>query len=279
MQRKKKTPSNKTPPLYELYEQSVQSPQTHINWLVDMYHQLNGEYPVHLREDFCGTFAMSCAWVKRNRNNTAIGLDLDSEPIHYGKRVHLARLTPDQKKRIKILRKNAISVTTPKADVIMAGNFSFFIFKERKTLVEYLKKCRLSLKKKGFCFLEMAGGPGMIAQMKETKRIKPDDDSPRTYKKTFTYIWDQKSYNPINHNGHYAIHFKLPGKKLIEDAFTYDWRIWTLPEVSDAMKEAGFSKVVVFWETEHKGKGTGEYLPATEGDNAYSWIAYAVGVV
>ena len=53
----------------------------------------------------------------------------------------------------------------------------------------------------------------------------------------------------------------------------------TVADAWDAMKEAGFSKAVVFWETEHKGKGTGEYLPATEGDNAYSWIAYAVGIV
>jgi hypothetical protein len=267
----------KTPPLYELYEQSVQSPETHINWLVDMYHQLNGKYPVHLREDFCGTFAMSCAWVKRNRKNTAIGLDLDPKPIAYGKKIHLSKLTVDQKKRIQILRKNAISITRPKADVILAGNFSFYIFKQRKVLVDYMKKCRASLKPKGFLFLEMAGGPGMIAEMRERRRIRPDDESPITYEKPFIYVWDQQSFDPITHDAKYAIHFKL-GSREIKNAFTYDWRLWTLPEVRDAMTDAGFRKVVIFWETEHKGQGTGEYVPSEVGDNAFSWIAYAVGI-
>jgi hypothetical protein len=265
-----KSPTTKLS-LYDLYENSVQSPETHIDWLVKMYHEMHGRYPTQLREDFCGTFAMCCAWVKRNRANKAIGLDLDPEPIAYGKKVHLAKLNSEQKKRIKIFRQNAISVTTPKADVIMAGNFSFFIFKERKTLVEYGKKCHASLAKDGVLFLEMAGGPGMITPMKERKRFSLN-------KQSYTYIWDQQSFNPINHDAKYAIHFKLDGGRTIENAFTYDWRLWTIPEVKDAMLEAGFSKVLVFWETEHKGKGTGEYIPMEEGDNAYSWIAYVVGV-
>lgn len=259
------------PDLYALYENSVQSPQTHIDWLVQMYYQLNGRYPIHLREDFCGTFAMCCAWVKRNRANRAIGLDLDPEPINYGKKTHFAKLNSEQKKRIQILRQNAISITTPKADVIMVGNFSFYIFKQRKILLQYAKKCRASLAKNGVLFLEMAGGPGMIAKLKERKRFSMN-------KRSYTYVWDQQSFDPITHDARYAIHFKLDHGRAIKNAFTYDWRVWSIPEVRDVLEDAGFSKVLVYWETEHKGEGTGEYVPMERGDNAYSWIAYVVGI-
>jgi hypothetical protein len=64
----------------------------------------------------------------------------------------------------------------------------------------------------------------------------------------------------------------------MKDAFTYDWRLWTIPELRDAMLEAGFSDVAVFWETEHRGEGTGEYVRMEHGDNAYAWVAYVAGL-
>jgi hypothetical protein len=262
----------KSDTLYRLYEQSVQSPEVHIDWVVSIYQDLRNDYPVHLREDFCGTFQLSCAWVKRNRHNTAIGLDLDKEPISYGKRKHLLHLHPHQKNRIKIARQNAISITSPKADVILVGNFSFYILKDRRELVRYFKSAKRSLTQDGIFLLEMAGGPGMTARMTEKRTVKPE------HSEKFVYVWDQKSFDPIHRNGKYSIHFQFPNGKKIRDAFTYDWRMWTIPEVRDALAEAGFKKSVVYWETSHRGEGTGEFLPAEEGDNAFSWIGYVVGL-
>lgn len=93
-----------------------------------------------------------------------------------------------------------------------------------------------------------------------------------------TYIWDQQSFDPIQHRARYQIHFKLPDGRTLEGAFTYDWRLWTLPEVQDALRDAGFRDIRVFWEAEHRGEGTGEYLETRTGDNAYSWIAYVVAL-
>jgi hypothetical protein len=264
------------PNKYALYEASVQSPDVSIEWYVKIFKELRGIYPKFLREDFCGTFALSCEWVKRNRNNRAIGLDLDPEPLEYGKTHHLAKLKPEQRSRMKVFKKNVLERTSPGADVIMAGNFSFFCFQERKTLMKYLRTCVASLKpKQGILVLEMAGGPGMIQKMKEQRTIKRKS-SP------VTYIWDQRSFNPITRNAHYSIHFKFnkgPHRgKIMKHAFTYDWRVWTIPEVRDAMAEAGFSRSVVFWEASHKGNNTGEYLQTEDGDNAFSWIAYVVGL-
>lgn len=256
---------------YQLYELSVQSPETHINWFVSIYRDLRGKYAKRLREDFCGTFQLSCAWVKRNRNNFAMGLDLDPEPLSYGSRNNRAKLSANQKKRLQILKADVLIPTSQKSDFIIACNFSFFIFMERTVLLKYFKSCLKSLAPQGMILLEMAGGPGMIATMREQKTLS-------LKKKKFTYIWDQKSFDPITHEARYAIHFKLPEGKTLKNQFTYHWRLWTLPEVRDLLKEAGFSKTAVYWETSHRGKGTGEFIQTEKGDNAYAWIAYVVGL-
>ena len=94
----------------------------------------------------------------------------------------------------------------------------------------------------------------------------------------FKYIWDQKKFNPINREGHYSIHFKLPGGGQLKNAFTYHWRIWTIPEVRDALREAGFRDSVVFWETSYRGEGTGEFVKTEKGDNDWTWLGYVAGV-
>jgi hypothetical protein len=64
----------------------------------------------------------------------------------------------------------------------------------------------------------------------------------------------------------------------MRNAFTYDWRIWSIPELRDLLIEAGFTETAVYWETEHKGEATGEYAKSELGDNAYSWIAQVVAI-
>src|SRR4051812_33535518 len=97
-----------------------------------IYRELRGKYARHLREDFCGTFLVSCEWVKRNRSNRATAIDLSREPLDYGRRIHLPTLSSNQRKRIKVLRGDVLTTKTDPADLIVAGNFSFFIFHQRK---------------------------------------------------------------------------------------------------------------------------------------------------
>ncbi|MBI2712767.1 MAG: class I SAM-dependent methyltransferase, partial [Bdellovibrio sp.] len=168
--------------------------------------------------------------------------------------------------------KNVLEASKPDFDFIAACNFSFFIFKERKILIDYFKAAKKSLRKDGILILEAAGGPGMIESIKERKVFKKDG------KREFTYVWDQKSFDPVNNRGQYAIHFRLASGKVLEDAFEYDWRLWSIPELKDALLDAGFKSAEVYWESSHRDEGTGEYYRAQEGDNAYSWIAYIVGL-
>jgi SAM-dependent methyltransferase len=258
------------PNKYALYEQSVQSPETHARFFVQIYQETHDRYPRRLREDFCGTFRLATEWVRRNRRNHALALDLDPEPLAYGRRANRRALTPEQRSRLEIRRADVATVTTPRADVIAACNFSFFAFKRRAQLLGYLRAARRSLAPGGLLVLEMAGGPGMLEKVRERKAIY------RGGKRAFSYVWDQRSFDPITRDARYEIHFEFPNGRAVRSAFTYDWRLWTVPELRDALADAGFATSWVYWETTHRGQGTGEWARAERGDNAYSWIAYVV---
>ncbi len=258
---------------YPLYENAVQTPDLHAESFDEIFEEIHGKKATVLREDFCGTYRICMEWVKLNTNKTAYGLDLDPEPLSYGKRVHLKELSPEQKKRVKAYRKNVLTVTTPKADVCIACNFSFFIFKKHDELVTYFKRVYQSLKPDSVFFLEMAGGAGMYEKTKERRRYQ------RNKKHWYTYIWDQKSFDPITHNGSYAIHFKMPNGNLWEDAFTYDWRMWTIPEIRDALLLAGFDDTYIYWdESDNEDPDIGIYSRREQGDNDHAWIVLAAGI-
>ncbi len=257
---------------YDLYERSVQSSETHVSWFTQLYRDLHRKDPRAFREDFCGTFQVSCEWVRRSPKNTALGLDLDPEPLKYGKKKNLSQLTLEQRKRVKVLQADVLTPPPFKQDMIYAGNFSFFVFKKRTELLIYFQSCLKSLRTHGTLILELAGGPGMIAPGKERKKVALGSG------KSFVYIWDQKDFNPIQNHAQYSISFKLPNGTILKDAFEYDWRVWTIPETREVLAEAGFSQSYVYWETVHRGKGTGEFIRAEFADNAYSWVAYILAV-
>jgi hypothetical protein len=63
----------------------------------------------------------------------------------------------------------------------------------------------------------------------------------------------------------------------MKKAFSYEWRLWTLPEIRELLLEAGFSKATVYWEGEDEdGEGNGEFTPEAEGEPDPAWIVYIV---
>ena len=58
------------------------------------------------------------------------------------------------------------------------------------------------------------------------------------------YTWQQRAADPITGRVENALHFRTDRAGDIEqeltDAFVYRWRLWSLPELRDAMLEAGF---------------------------------------
>lgn len=256
---------------YQLYEASVQDAADDAEILESLYRRIKKKKPRRLREDFCGTFKLCTEWVRRGPKHEALGLDIDAEPLSYGRSEHWSKLSDEQQKRLKTMQKNVVSVTRPSADLIAACNFSYWIFKERSALLEYFKKVRQSLGKDGLFFLDTVGGTEMI-------EVHRDEENYRIEGQKFTYIWQCEKFNPIKNEGFYSISFQFPGQKEWKQAFTYDWRAWTIPEIREILLEAGFRKTHVFWEgDDDKGRGNGEFHRSEEEENSAVWIAYIVG--
>jgi hypothetical protein len=73
------------------------------------------------------------------------------------------------------------------------------------------------------------------------------------------------------------IHFRFPDGSKLKRAFTYEWRIWTLPELRELLLEAGFASARVYWEGEDDdGEGNGEFTETDEGTPDLAWVSYIV---
>ena len=248
-----------------LYEKSVQDAAGEYRFVSKTFRKLRGRRAQRLREDFCGTANMSCEWVRRHRNNTAIGVDIDPEVLAWGRKHNLSRLKPAARMRLTLLQEDVRHAQTPAVDVALAMNFSYQLFKDRETLRGYFSSVRDALVDDGVLFLDMYGGYEAFQELKEKRNCKG-----------FKYIWEQARYNPITGDMRCHIHFAFPDGSRLKKAFTYDWRLWTLPEIRELLDEAGYSKVTVYWEGYDKetGEGTGKYKPATRGDADPGWIVF-----
>jgi len=248
---------------YWFYKNSVQSPDVDVEFFEKVYRELNGGVAKVLREDFCGTFAISCEWVKRNPVYTAVGVDLDPEPVAYGKNNYLTQLNEEQQSRVKVLLDDVLNPELPSADIVAACNFSYFIIKKRKVLKEYFTQVYKSLNEGGLFIMDCFGG----SQCYEPNEEETEHDG-------FSYFWDQDSYDPLSNEALFYIWYKPDGKPK-EKAFTYDWRMWSIPELKDILEEVGFSKIHTYWEgTDEDGEGDGEFERVIKGEDCESWVSY-----
>lgn len=250
---------------YLLYHESVQSVETDAQFLEKVFIDLRGKKPKVFREDFCGTFALSCEWVKLRPYHRAVGVDLDPEPMEYGKREYLSQLKEQQKKRLELVEGNVLTSKLPSADLVAAMNFSYFIFKKRSQMKQYFENVFKSLNKNGVFLVDLFGGSQCYDAIED-----------RTPHKGFTYYWDQTGFDPVSNEALFHIHFKV-GKTKVKKVFTYDWRLWSIPELREIMEEVGFKKTHVYWEgTNSKGGGNGIFTRTEKGEPCLSWIAYIV---
>ena len=251
---------------YDLYQQTVQEAEPEVEFFERVYRHIRGGTPKILREDFCGTFQVSCEWAKK-RGRQAIGVDNDAEPLDWGRTHNLAKLPADAQQRVQIMEDDVRKVQGPKADVLAAQNFSFFGFHTRDELREYFSAARQNLKPDGLMVLDMMGGP----ECWEDEREDVTDYG------QFTYVWEAAWIDPLSHEGRWQIHFRFQDGSKLEPAFSYHWRLWTMPEVRELLQEAGFTRSHVYWEgTDEDGEGDGVWRKVQRGEADPCWIAYVV---
>jgi len=265
------------PHRHYLYTASVQSVEADLGFFRRVYQKRHGR-PFHrLREDFCGTAAQVCAWVRRGPANEAWGVDLDRATLAWGLE-HYVPVLGRGISRLHLLCRDVRSVTAPKVDIVNALNFSYSVFKTRETLGGYFRQVRRSLARGGAFILDAWGGMEIMQEDQEVRKVESERAFDGTRIPAFTYIWEQARFNPVDHHIVCHIHFRLRGGKKLRRAFTYDWRLWTLPELTELLAEAGFRETQVYvdgWD-EKAGEGDGIFRRRTYFENQDAWIAYVV---
>ena len=170
-----------------LYQESVQDTQSEIDFVEETWAELRDRPAELLREDFCGTANTACEWVRRDRAHRAVGIDLDDEVLEWGELNNIAQLDADQQARIELLREDVVETLPEPADIVLAMNFSYFLFNTRAAMLDYFRNVREGLVEDGLFFLDAYGGYDAPREIEEERECDG-----------FTYVWEQASFNPID---------------------------------------------------------------------------------
>ncbi|MEJ8568297.1 class I SAM-dependent methyltransferase [Elongatibacter sediminis] len=266
LMRKKKKMADLADP-HDLYQRSVQDTEAEIDFVLETWNALRDRPAGVLREDFCGTANTACEWVRRSEDHYAIGVDIDGDVLDWGVRHNLTTLDADESERIDLLQGDVLEADCGAADIVLAMNFSYWLFRSRPELLAYFRSVFDGLSEDGIFVLDAYGGYDAPREIEESRECDG-----------FTYIWDQADFNPIDSGMTCHIHFEFPDGSRMDRAFSYQWRLWTLPEIRELLLEAGFVSAEVYWEgtDEDSNEGNGIYEPSEVGDADAGWICYLV---
>ncbi len=186
-----------------------------------------------LGEDFCGTAALSRAWVRQVPEASAVAVDRDGEP--------LVRAAGDD--AVRAVHADVRDADQP-VDVLYVGNFSIGEWHARPDLVAYLQHARRRLRPGGVFICDLYGGETAFLTG-DVVREEPGPDGA-----IIRYTWEQRETDPLTGRVINALHFRVlrDGAEVqsLTDAFVYDWRLWGVPELRDALLEAGFTSTEVY---------------------------------
>ncbi len=253
---------------HDLYQRSVQTPEEDARRLARRFQVFTGETLRSIREDFCGTAALSCAFIWQNRANRAVGVDLDPATLAWGREHNVSFLDEEQRSRLTLVKGDVRTVRCDPVDLVAAFNFSYSVFHTRRELKKYFEHVTTSLRKGGVFVVDIWGGGDVFTGQIDRRR-----------RGGFNYVWDHNEFSPITHRATCRIHFEFPDGTRMRDAFVYDWRIWTIPEIVELFEEVGFRDVHVLWEgTDAKsGGGSGVFRRDVKGEMLRSYVAYIAG--
>jgi len=262
---------------YVLYTAAVQNVDSDLDFARGAYRRANGRAARRLREDFCGTACLACAWARGRPDREAWGVDLDAGALAWGEAQHRAPLGRAAA-RVHLLRGDVLTARTPPVDIVIALNFSYCVFKERALLRRYLRRAHAALAPGGILVMDVFGGTNAQKATKEHRMIRGGRGPDGRPLPAFRYHWEHSHFNAATHDLRCHIHFDLPNGRRLRRAFTYDWRLWTIPELRELLAEAGFASSEVH---SHGWTRTGDsdhtYRHVQHIENELGWLAYVVG--
>ncbi|XP_062083091.1 uncharacterized protein LOC133789300 [Humulus lupulus] len=313
--------------LYQQSVQSPKGDISYLQKFFLMY--VGGRLPLHFQEDFCGTALLSTEWLRSDSRRTAVGLDFDLEALTWCMENNINKIGADGYSRISLFHGNVLNpsgaklvefepqelmrnvslqekkdevalestvpegstslaggdkymrnLTLPDRDIVCAFNYSCCCLHSRADLVRYFKHALAVLSKKGGIFvMDLYGGTSSEQKLKLQRRFA-----------NFTYVWEQAEFDILERKTRISLHFHFKNQqKKLRHAFSYSWRLWSLPEIKDCLEEAGF-RSVHFWLRQMPntgenrstvGFGAGrdiKYEEMKHFEQQDAWNAYIVGV-
>ena len=221
-----------------------------------------------LQEDFCATAMLCYEWAKLGPKHQATGIDLDSAALQWGAKHHTQDLSKAQLANVGMVHGDVLQDHKIRANVICALNFSYFFIKDRQRLKEYFVASKKSLAKNGLLILDAFGGPDYLVPHVNRRRNKEEK---------FSYWWEIETFDSISNHIKCHLHFQRDGEARRNRVFSYDWRLWSIPEITDILHEAGFKDVHYWAEGLTKnGDGDGKFKPIRSEMNCRTWITYLI---
>lgn len=260
----KPTYTAKTADKHELYQLSVQAPEHELEFIDKTFKKLFRKAPLTLREDFCGTALFCATWVKSHAERRAVGVDISKSTLAWGKAHNIDPLG-EPASRVTLLCDDVREKRRARFDVINAMNFSYSVFRTRDEMRRYFAAVRGGLGPSGMFVLDAYGGWESQEPMREPRKVAAG----------FTYVWDQNRFCPISHEVVNYIHFEFKDGTKLDKAFTYEWRYWTLPELTELLHEAGFQHVDVHWDVAPDDEEE-QYKVLRRAENQPGWLTYLV---
>lgn len=217
------------PDRHELYERAVQSPSMQARFLRALLGPVQRNI-ITLGEDFSAAGAIARAFLALSPEHRAVCVDLD--PVALGRLAEM--LDPSLLSALTIRNRDVAEARDP-VDILAALNFSLCEIHNRPGLVAYLRNARQRLNPGGLFIADLYGGMDAMS-VGESEEELPGG---------VRYVWEQRKADPLTGRVVNAMHFHLPTGPTLRDAFVYHWRLWTVPELRDAMTEAGFQTLEV----------------------------------
>ncbi|KAL6768098.1 hypothetical protein ACKKBF_B37785 [Auxenochlorella protothecoides x Auxenochlorella symbiontica] len=266
---------------HELYQQAVQSPRGDLSYCRKFHQTYIGSHePRHLREDFCGTALLAATWCRGGVFRSAVGLDLDRPTLDWGARHNGEMLGGSAQHQLALLEGNVLdpadsallvpfpeagpeasasqssasdesdgeggaparrgSVRSRPCDIVCALNFGVCLLHTRTHLLRYLRHVAAALDQArgGIFVADLLGGPA----------AERDLTLPRHNSTTgLGYTWVQSGFDPVTRRMTGTIRLReMDGREARRYNFHYDWRMWTVPDVRELLRQAGFSTTYVW---------------------------------
>lgn len=255
---------------YRLYLESVQSPEEAAAEIDRVWRESGARRaPEVLIEDFSGAAALSAAWLARGEGRRAIAVDNDPVPQAWGQE-HLPASSLER------LQYEVVSVLdhkpAEKADIIAAMNFSWLLFTTRTELREYFDSCWKRLASDGILILDLMAGSEASTVGTESRVIKKKHSTLGIG--SYKYFWTCRRYNALTALGQWTISWKFQDGSKLKNAFSYDWRLWTIPEVVECLEEEGFD--VTVWVDHDEDEDSTDLRPTKEFEGGGVFLPYIV---